>query len=76
MMKKYTFERDGIPTVVLDVTEVSAYLGVTRDTVYRLIREGQLPHVRIGKSLRVRVETLEQFVKDRETTEWEAGASR
>ena len=75
MMKKYRFERDGVPTVVLDVTEVSAYLAVTRDTVYRLIRDGQLPHVRIGKSIRVRVETLEQFVKERETTEWEAGAT-
>ena len=75
MMQEYRFERDGVPTVVLDVPEVAAYLAVTRDTVYRLIREGQLPHVRIGKSIRVRVETLEEFVQQRETTDWEAGPS-
>jgi excisionase family DNA binding protein len=75
MMQEYRFERDGVPTVVLDVPEVAAYLAVTRDTVYRLIRGGQLPHVRIGKSIRVRVETLERFLEQRETTDWEAGAS-
>jgi excisionase family DNA binding protein len=39
---------------LLTVKHVAALLGVSPATVYRLRREGQLPHVRILNAMRVR----------------------
>jgi excisionase family DNA binding protein len=75
-MKSYTFERDGIPTIVLDVDEASAYLGVNRMAVYRLVKSGDLPHVKIGSSIRVTVDALDTFVADHETAEWKPDPGR
>ena len=40
--------------------EVAVLLNVSRETVYRLIRTGQLPSVRVGGQLRVPRRTLAQ----------------
>ena len=34
------------------VNQVALLLGITRMTVYRLVRDGDLPHVRVGSQLR------------------------
>jgi len=69
-MKSYTSRRDGIPTIVLDVDEASAYLDVNRMAIYRLVKSGDLPHVKIGSSIRITVDALDRFVTDHETTDW------
>lgn len=38
---------------ILSVTQVAAYLGVSRQTVYRLMRSGQLGYVMVGSRRRV-----------------------
>ena len=48
---------------LLTVPETAAFLDVSRDTVYRLIREGQLPHVRLGRLLRVPRTKLDEWLE-------------
>lgn len=66
------FERDGKPTAVLDTLEAAAYLGVSEPTLRRLIREGEVPHVRIGRALRFRVADLDAYLEKHTGTEWKA----
>ena len=65
------FERYGMPTAVLDAVEAAAYLAVTKDQVYRLVRSGELPHTRVGKSIRFRVADLDAYLKERTSRTWE-----
>ncbi|HET7477076.1 MAG TPA: helix-turn-helix domain-containing protein [Dermatophilaceae bacterium] len=44
------------------VSEVAAFLSLSRTTVYELVRSGVLPSVRIGGSRRVRGEDLAGYV--------------
>lgn len=47
---------------LLDVSDVADYLGVGTVTVYRWCREGRLPCLKVGKSWRIRRESLEDFL--------------
>jgi excisionase family DNA binding protein len=49
------------------VAEVAEQLGVCAATVYRLCESGELPHVRIVNSIRVRPTDLEALVATRVT---------
>jgi excisionase family DNA binding protein len=49
------------------VAEVAARLRVSTMTVYRLIKAGELPAVRIGKSYRIRTDDLDRYLADRYT---------
>jgi excisionase family DNA binding protein len=51
---------------LLSVEEVAGYLGVGPVTIYRWCREGRLPCLKIGKSWRVRRETLKDFLRQGE----------
>jgi excisionase family DNA binding protein len=44
------------------VSEVAAFLSLSRTTVYELVRTGVLPSVRIGGSRRIRGEDLARYV--------------
>ena len=42
----------------LDVNEVAKILGLSKAGVYLLVRKGEIPSVRFGKHIRIRVEDL------------------
>jgi excisionase family DNA binding protein len=48
---------------LLRVTDVAERLGVCAATVYKLCDRGELPHLRIVNSIRVRPEDLAAFLK-------------
>jgi excisionase family DNA binding protein len=50
---------------LLTVRDVAAQLGVCGATVYRLVAEGQLAHVRVLNAIRVAPRDLEAFVEGR-----------
>jgi len=56
------FGLHGGRTRLLRVSEVAKQLGVCNATVYRLCESGQLPHVRVVNSIRVRPGDLAEFV--------------
>jgi excisionase family DNA binding protein len=45
--------------------EVAGHLRVSKMTVYRLLKSGELPSVRIGRSLRVREEDVDCYLAKR-----------
>ena len=47
---------------LLTAGEVAEQLRVSTMTVYRLIRRGELPAVRVGRNYRVRSEDLEEYL--------------
>jgi len=50
---------------LLTVAEVASAMRVSNMTVYRLIKSGELPAVRVGKNYRLRESDLERFLEDR-----------
>jgi excisionase family DNA binding protein len=56
---------------MLTAREASRWLGVSRSPVDRLIREGQLPFQRVGRSRRIDVGELRAYVA-RQRVEWAA----
>jgi excisionase family DNA binding protein len=48
---------------LLRIQSVAKILDVSEDRVYALAREGILPHVRLGRQVRVDSQTLEEFIR-------------
>ena len=54
-------------SALMTIEEVAEYLRVHPSTVYRLVRQGSLPAVKIGKQWRVDREALEEWLRGRTT---------
>ncbi len=50
---------------LLTVSEVATGMRVSNMTVYRLIKSGELPAVRVGKGYRIRESELHRFLEER-----------
>ncbi len=70
------FMRDGYPTAVLDSREACAYLNVAASTLYRWVRDGKLPHLRMGPRIKFRLSDLEAFLEQLVTTKWKRHEKR
>ena len=58
--------------MTLSVRETADPLGVGRNTVYDLIRAGDLPHLRIGRSIRIPRQQLAAWIAARtEGSTWQ-----
>lgn len=53
---------------LLTVKEAAAFLKLSPDTIYRATKAGTLPHVRIGRSIRLSKEALENYISDSAVT--------
>lgn len=70
-----TDERRRTAPLLLRLTEVAEQLGLGRSTVCQLLQRGDLPCVRIGRSVRVPADALAEWVRERvETPETRPGA--
>ena len=57
-------EGDGLArTQFLTVAEVAAAMRVSKMTVYRLVHNGELPAVRVGRSFRVPEEAVHEYLR-------------
>jgi excisionase family DNA binding protein len=50
---------------LLTVGEVASTIRVSNMTVYRLIKSGELPALRVGKGYRIRGSDVERFLDER-----------
>jgi excisionase family DNA binding protein len=50
------------PARLLDAEEIAAYIGMTTDWVYREVRAGRLPHIRLGRYVRFRRESIDAWL--------------
>lgn len=55
-------EEEGVLSMLLRVSEMQAYLKVSKTTAYTLLRTGAIPFVRVGRGMRVDTDVLHQFV--------------
>jgi excisionase family DNA binding protein len=53
---------------LLTVAEVASVMRVSRMTVYRLIRRGQLQAIRVGRNYRVREDDLSAYLDSQAVT--------
>ena len=51
--------------LLLTVREVAATMRVSTMTVYRLIKSGQLPAIRVGKNYRIRESDVVSYLAER-----------
>lgn len=51
----------------ITVKEASKYLGVSKDLVYTLVRQKQLPHIKLGKRILFRKDILDDWLRIKET---------
>ncbi len=55
------------PERLYDVPEVATIVNLHPDFIYKLIRRGDLPAVRVGRAVRVRESTLASWIASRES---------
>ena len=55
-------DRESTRATYLTVAEVAAMLRVSTMTVYRLIKAGELPAMRVGKSFRLDEDAVDRYV--------------
>lgn len=46
----------------LSVTDVAKHINISKMTIYRLIDAGEIPALRVGRSVRILQTDLEQYV--------------
>lgn len=51
---------------LLTVAEVAATMRISNMTVYRLIKSGDLPAIRVGKNYRIRESDMNRYLDDRQ----------
>jgi len=57
---------DATPSPIMTVAEVAQYLRVNRNTLYKLIRRGQIPVFKIGSDYRFDKNEIEKLMADRQ----------
>ncbi len=58
-------EQNGLGDRLLMVREVAELMRVSNMTVYRLIKAGDLPAIRVGENFRIRRSDVESYLGDR-----------
>jgi excisionase family DNA binding protein len=48
---------------LFSVKEIAEKLGLSKDTIWRRIREGVLPYYKLGRSVRIRWADVEEYLK-------------
>jgi excisionase family DNA binding protein len=49
---------------LLSIPQVCQYLGMGKSWVYRRIHDGEIPSVRLGRTIKIRQSDLEQYLED------------
>lgn len=51
-------------TPLLTVKDAAAYLNVSEVTIYRMIKSGTLPHMRVGRGIRFSQDALDEYISN------------
>ncbi|CAI8825449.1 Helix-turn-helix domain-containing protein [Priestia megaterium] len=50
------------------VKEASNYIGVSKDLIYQLVKENKLPHLKLGRRILFRKDSLDNWMLEQEKT--------
>ncbi|MCY9578723.1 helix-turn-helix domain-containing protein [Paenibacillus alvei] len=53
---------------ICSVSEVAEYLNVSTDSIYTMVREKQIPHVRIRRRIIFSIEVIEEWLREQSKT--------
>lgn len=65
---EYLAERAGMAIIrskVLRVGDVAVVLGISKQMGYKLLEYGELKHVRVGRSIRISTENVQEYLEGR-----------
>jgi len=54
-------------SALLDADAVAATLGVSKDWIYAEVRAGRIPHLRLGRNVRFRAQSIDHWIAELET---------
>jgi excisionase family DNA binding protein len=54
-------------SALLTADQVAADLGVSKDWIYAEVRAGRIPHVRLGRNVRFRADSIDQWIAELES---------
>ncbi|MBV8088064.1 MAG: helix-turn-helix domain-containing protein, partial [Alphaproteobacteria bacterium] len=74
-MKKQATVKPGIAPAVMTVRELAAYLQVHPSTIYRYLKQGQIPGFRIDRNWRFDINTIDEWRSQIETRLFSQGLS-
>ena len=66
MAQKVTLATAEVPKELLTVKDLTRILGVSKNKAYQIIYSGGLAVVRVGERIRIRPETLQQWIEQHE----------
>lgn len=61
VMKYSSVERSTIT-----VKEVAKYIGISHDMVYKMVRQRQIPHIRIGSRIIFKIDSIDAWLDELE----------
>lgn len=57
----YNLELEFVP-MLLNVEEVAGILKLSKSAVYKMLKQGEIPCLRFGRAVRVRLEDLQSYL--------------
>jgi excisionase family DNA binding protein len=60
---------------VMDIREASAYLGVSRETLYKYLNEERIPAFKLGNRWKLKKTVLDRWM-EKESTAWQRSSRR
>jgi excisionase family DNA binding protein len=54
---------------ILTIPEVAAYLKISKSKVYDLVHKNEIPHIRLGRNVRILESDLIQWLQTKRSTE-------
>lgn len=60
----YKTEIEKVKRSTLTVSEVAEYLGVSKDTVYTMVREKKIVHFKIGRRVLFKKDAIENWIQE------------
>jgi excisionase family DNA binding protein len=64
---KAAYSASGVPRYVLSVEEAAYSLNISRSKMYMLIKSGEIPSFKCGRSRGIRIEDVGRFAASRTT---------
>lgn len=50
----------------MTVVEIADYIGVSKDLIYKMVRQQEIPFARVGKRILFRKGTIDKWISDQE----------
>ena len=61
---------------VLTIDELSAYLKISKSTLYKIVREGRIPSQKIGRHWRFRKGAIDHWLEETRAKKPDSGGTR